>query len=245
MTTNNSTFLLLNLLSICSFLLPYSIYGYGTSLDSIPPSDSLAFDILIEFEEEKSDTVQLIDSTHLITQEDTNTFEEIIEEQPPKIPQLQLSRHHDKAFRYIKKYQELAINEMNEFDIPASITLAQGLIESGFGLSRMATKYNNHFGVKCTCRRCPRHKCFRYHDDTKYDRFRIYPSAWASYRAHSLLLQKSRYQHLYEFDITDYENWAHELQKSGYASDKKYAIKIIKVIELYKLYQFDELYERR
>lgn len=244
-------YLLIGYISCCSSLNATALRVPFNRVDS----GELELEILLEYEAEtiqkktpivdtaranppvkKIFTIDTVAATSIDTLQD-------IEEIPEKIPQLQLSKHHDKAFRYIKKYKKLAIDEMNEFDIPASITLAQGLIESGFGLSKMATKHKNHFGVKCKCRRCPKKKCFRYHDDTKYDRFRVYPSAWASYRDHSLFLQRSRYQHLYEFDVTDYENWAIGIQDSGYASDKRYAWKLIKVIELYKLYELDELYE--
>lgn len=156
-----------------------------------------------------------------------------------KIPQRVLSAYHSRALKYIERFSKLAMGEMQKFGIPASITLAQGIIESGAGRSKMSRTINNHFGIKCK-RRCRKCRCRRFTDDTKYDRFVVYPSAWASYRAHSRLLKKQRYKHCHAYDVTDYESWALGLAKAGYASDKHYAKKLIRVIELYSLYEWDE-----
>jgi flagellum-specific peptidoglycan hydrolase FlgJ len=157
------------------------------------------------------------------------------------IPQRELSHYHDKAFAYIERYHHVAVAEMNKFGIPASVTLAQALIESGFGKSKMATQINNHFGIKCTTyQRRQKGKCYIFADDTKYDRFVKFESAWASYRAHSMVLKYDRYKPLYELGEQDYEGWALGLQAAGYASDKNYAKKIVRIIELYELYEYDE-----
>lgn len=159
----------------------------------------------------------------------------------PRIPQRQLEDYHQKAFDYIDRFAHIAVAEQEKFGIPASITLAQGLVESGFGKSKMATSINNHFGIKCTPgQKRQQGRCYTFHDDTQHDKFLKFESAWASYRYHSKILQSERYQSLYELEITDYEGWAIGLQKAGYASDKNYAKKLIRIIEIYELYEYDE-----
>jgi|AntRauTorckE5430_2_1112549.scaffolds.fasta_scaffold02664_4 flagellum-specific peptidoglycan hydrolase FlgJ len=158
-----------------------------------------------------------------------------------EIPQRILEGYHQKAFDYVERFGLIAVAEQKKYGIPASITLAQGLLESGFGKSKMATTINNHFGIKCTpYQRKQKGKCYIFEDDTKYDRFVKFESAWASYRAHSLVLQNERYKDLYALSSTDYEGWALGLQKAGYASDDSYAKKLVRIIELYELYEFDE-----
>jgi flagellum-specific peptidoglycan hydrolase FlgJ len=158
-----------------------------------------------------------------------------------EIPQRILEGYHQKAFDYVARFGSIAVAEQQKYGIPASITLAQGLLESGFGKSTMATTINNHFGIKCTPhQRKQKDKCYIFEDDTKYDRFVKFESAWASYRAHSLILQNERYKHLYDLESTDYEGWALGLQKAGYASDTNYAKKLVRIIELYELYEYDE-----
>lgn len=173
--------------------------------------------------------------------EDTDSIITVASMARNKIPQRQLEGYHKKAFDYIDRFATVAIGEQDKFGIPASITLAQGLLESGFGKSRMANTINNHFGIKCTRgQRRQKGKCYIFEDDTKYDRFVKFESAWASYRAHSRLLQNERYKALYTLEIDDYEGWALGLQKAGYASDNNYAKKLVRIIELYELYEYDE-----
>ena len=139
---------------------------------------------------------------------------------------------------YIDQYKDIAINHMKKYKIPASITLAQGLIESGAGKSKLAQQSNNHFGIKC-------HKDWTggkvYHDDDlKQECFRKYKKVEDSYDDHALFIAgKQRYASLFTLDITDYRGWARGLQKAGYATDKAYANKLIKVIEDYELYDYD------
>ena len=140
---------------------------------------------------------------------------------------------------YIKRFASVAQAEMKKFGIPASITLAQGLLESQAGVSSLATKHNNHFGIKCFSKKCQKGHCSNFSDDHHKDFFRIYPNAWESYRAHSLFLQKDRYKHLLKIPSSDYRQWAHGLKKAGYATDKKYAEKLIQLIERLELYQYD------
>lgn len=139
---------------------------------------------------------------------------------------------------YINQYRDLAIEQMLKFKIPASITLAQGLLESGAGYSELATKGNNHFGIKChgwTGRKT-------FHDDDEAQEcFRAYNNVYESYEDHSLLLSRQpRYRSLFSLDGDDYKGWAHGLKKCGYATSPTYAQKLIGIIELYKLQQYDK-----
>lgn len=145
-----------------------------------------------------------------------------------------------KCLNYIKEFAPIAQEEMKSFGIPASITLAQGLLESNVGDSKLAKRNNNHFGIKCFSKNCKKGHCSNYTDDSHKDFFRIYPSAWESYREHSEFLQKERYKHLKKLGTKDYKNWAHGLRKAGYATDKKYALKLIRIIEALNLNRFDK-----
>lgn len=141
---------------------------------------------------------------------------------------------------YIEKYSDLAVEEMYRSGVPASITLAQGLLESGNGLSELAVKGNNHFGIKC-------HNAWTgskvYHDDDKKGEcFRKYDSPEESFRDHSDFLRyRDRYKFLFDLEPTDYKGWAHGLRKAGYATDPKYPEKLIRLIEEYELYLYDTM----
>jgi len=140
--------------------------------------------------------------------------------------------------RYIKKYASVAVSEMKRSGVPASITLAQGILESRSGLSPLAKDGNNHFGIKC-------HKTWKgkrqyADDDAKHECFRVYRSADESFRDHSDFLRyNDRYKGLFELKPTDYKGWAKGLKKAGYATDPQYPQKLIKIIEDYKLYKYD------
>ena len=140
---------------------------------------------------------------------------------------------------YVKRFAAVAQSEMKKFGIPASITLAQGLIESNAGESRLATQNNNHFGMKCFSKKCGKGHCSNFTDDSHKDFFRKYPSAWASYRAHSKMLMGKRYKGLKKHG-SNYNAWAHGLKKAGYATDKNYATKLIHIIEELELDRFDQ-----
>ena len=138
---------------------------------------------------------------------------------------------------YIEKYSSLAVKQMHQYKIPASITLAQGILESNNGNSRLATKANNHFGIKC--HGWAGKKIFA-DDDKKNECFRNYKNVLESFVDHSLFLNKySRYEFLFDYKITDYKSWAKGLKKAGYATNNKYPELLIKIIEENKLYQFD------
>lgn len=139
---------------------------------------------------------------------------------------------------YIERYKDIAMREMNDYGIPASITLAQGILESGVGKSELAVKANNHFGIKC-------HNDWTgekiYHDDDKNNEcFRKYKRAEDSFIDHSLFLKnKARYSFLFELDKTDYRAWAKGLKQAGYATDPNYAKRLITLIEENELYRYD------
>lgn len=139
--------------------------------------------------------------------------------------------------QYFDQYRDLAIQQMNAYGVPASITLAQGAIESGAGKGRLAVKANNHFGIKChgwTGGRI-------YHDDDERNEcFRAYDSPYDSFEDHSRFLRSGkRYSGLFSLKITDYKGWARGLKAAGYATNPKYADILIGIIQLYKLYQYD------
>ena len=139
---------------------------------------------------------------------------------------------------YIDKYKDLAIKEMKRTGIPASITLAQGLLESANGNSRLARKANNHFGIKCHS--TWKGKTIYKDDDKKHECFRKYKTAYDSYKDHSaFLVNGRRYAFLFEYKTTDYKKWAKGLKKAGYATSRTYATRLIQIIEDYKLYQYD------
>ena len=142
--------------------------------------------------------------------------------------------------KYISQWAPTAVREMYRSGVPASITLAQGILESRYGLSPLAAEGNNHFGIKC-------HKDWtgkkQYHDDDeKGECFRVYDNADESFRDHSDFLRyRDRYKFLFEFETTDYKAWANGLKKAGYATDPNYPSKLIKYIEDYKLYEYDKM----
>jgi len=138
---------------------------------------------------------------------------------------------------YINKYKDMAISEMKRSGIPASITLAQGILESGFGNSRLAVGANNHFGIKCHGWKGEE----VYHDDDKKGEcFRKYKDAKESYTDHTdFLMTHKRYAFLFEYKSTDYKSWAKGLSKAGYATSPSYAQSLIDYIERYDLHQYD------
>ena len=141
---------------------------------------------------------------------------------------------------YINKYKNLAIQLQQEYKIPASIKLAQGLLETGGGSSRLAKIGNNHFGIKCK----PEWRSGRmYHDDDAAGEcFRTYKSAEESYIDHSKFLsERIYYVKLFDLDIYDYKGWTRGLQASGYATDKAYGTKLLNLIETYELYKYDRV----
>ena len=138
---------------------------------------------------------------------------------------------------YIRQFKPIAVEQMRLHGIPASITLAQGIFESGAGKSELAVNANNHFGIK---------KgggwngpVYTHADDRPDDLFRIYSSAMQSYEDHSKILLRPRYQRLFNLDILDYKSWAKGLKECGYATSPTYASRLVNIIELYELYEID------
>lgn len=144
----------------------------------------------------------------------------------------------EQSLDYIERFHKIAIDEMRQFGIPASISLAQGLIESRAGTSKLAKSNNNHFGLKCFSKRCGKGHCSNFTDDTHKDFFRKFPSPWESWRAHSQLLASGRYAKLKRHGH-DYRAWAYGLKSVGYATDRSYAEKLIGMIERYDLDKYD------
>ena len=144
--------------------------------------------------------------------------------------------------RYVKKYAQMAVQEMVRSGVPASITLAQGMLESGNGESKLATQGKNHFGIKC--HQGWTGKSMKVDDDARGECFRVYDSVEESYRDHSDFLRyRDRYKFLFDLDRTDYKGWAYGLKKAGYATDPSYAAKLIRYIEDNNLSRFDVLKE--
>lgn len=140
--------------------------------------------------------------------------------------------------KYVQQYSVIAVEQMTRHGIPASITLAQGLLESGAGKSELATEANNHFGIKADSRWNGR--TYSHLDNGNWHKFRVYNSAEKSYEDHSLfLVGNSRYSALFKLDRTDYKGWARGLKKAYYAEDREYDKKLISIIERYGLHKYD------
>ena len=151
---------------------------------------------------------------------------------------LQAQTRNKQYESYIKQYRDLAVEEMKKYRIPASITLAQGLLESGAGQSTLARKSNNHFGIKCGSDW--RGKTVSHDDDARGECFRAYKHPKQSYEDHSkFLANRPRYASLFKLEITDYKGWARGLKKAGYATNPRYAEQLIGIIELYDLHKYD------
>lgn len=141
----------------------------------------------------------------------------------------------ENAVAYIDRFKSIAVTEMKRTGVPASIKLAQGILESGYGSSELAKKANNHFGMKCGG---------QWNGKTyqlKGSCYRAYLNADVCYREHSEFLKRKHYEALFKLKKTDYKGWAKGLQKAGYATDKNYPSKLIELIERYKLYRFDQV----
>ncbi|MDY0780229.1 glucosaminidase domain-containing protein [Tenacibaculum sp. IB213877] len=171
--------------------------------------------------------------------------EVVINEEKPEVPQLeQISRplktnaNHTEA--YIAKFAPIAVKEMHKYKIPASITLAQGVLESGSGRSPLSIRSNNHFGIKC--HKGWQGKSVTHDDDEIGECFRKYKYPETSYEDHSrFLVTRRRYARLFNLKHTDYKGWAYGLKRAGYATDKKYPAKLISIIHKYQLQKYDRI----
>lgn len=182
---------------------------------------------------QKHSTERVVRVNQTVKEKDTKAEEPEVVVVPVNIP------YSERVANYIKEYADIAMEEMLQYGIPASITLAQGILESGAGAGELTLKANNHFGIKC-------HTGWEgdrvYHDDDERGEcFRKYNDPKYSYRDHSLFLtQRSRYQDLFKLRKDDYKGWAKGLRKAGYATDPKYPDKLIGIIERYDLTAYDD-----
>jgi flagellum-specific peptidoglycan hydrolase FlgJ len=141
---------------------------------------------------------------------------------------------------YIDRFSKVAVEEMDKFGIPASISMAQAIVESRSGTSALAVHNNNHFGIKCFSKACPQGHCSNFKDDHHKDFFIKYKGPWESWRAHSNFLMKHSYRRLVKSG-KNYKAWARGLRELGYATDPSYDSKLIGIIERYELYKLDDL----
>lgn len=166
-------------------------------------------------------------------------IESKIQSKGPQKTNVEKATREEQIQRYIRKYSKLAVGEMKKYKIPASIKLAQGILETQYGTSRLATEGNSHFGIKC--HRGWKGTSMRVTDDAPNECFRTYRTAFESYRDHSIFLSsRSRYDGLFGLKLNDYYGWAHGLKKAGYATNPLYAEGLIGLIEEFKLYRFDK-----
>lgn len=159
-----------------------------------------------------------------------DVVEEDVRKETPEV-------YANKTEEYIAVFSDIAKDEMIKYRVPASITLAQGILESGSGQGRLSVEANNHFGIKCHNWEGAK----IYHDDdASQECFRKYKNAKYSFRDHSLFLaERKRYSKLFDLEKDDYQGWAKGLRAAGYATDRKYPNKLISLIERYQLYRFD------
>lgn len=151
-----------------------------------------------------------------------------------------LGQKNQQYMDYIEKYKYIAVEQMKKYQIPASITLAQGIFESGAGKSDLALMSNNHFGIKCGTDW--RGRSVRHDDDARKECFRAYDNVSESYEDHSKFLRnRARYAQLFKLNIRDYKGWAHGLKSAGYATNPQYANRLITLIETYQLYKYDDV----
>ena len=146
-------------------------------------------------------------------------------------------RRYEHFDDYIRKYSSIAVEQMRKHNIPASITMAQGILESGAGTSPLAVATNNHFGIKKGANW--NGPVYEHPDDSQHDLFRVYDNVAQSYEDHSAILLKPRYQKLFNLDIHDYKGWARGLKECGYATSPTYADRLINLIDTYELYRLD------
>lgn len=193
----------------------------------------ISFDLRFQLNHNEAQEVQADKVDELITDLNENITRKVANKNFVKSP---------KSLAVIKRFKKVAREEQEKYAIPASITLAQAILETRSGESPLAIKNNNWFGMKCFSKNCKTGHCSNFSDDTHKDFFRIYTTAWESFRAHSKLLQAQRYRKCYDCNL-DYVCWAKALKKAGYATDKYYSQKLINLIEGYNLQQYDKVNE--
>ena len=146
---------------------------------------------------------------------------------------------NNKCKAYARRFAPVAMAEMGRYGVPASITVAQAILHSNAGDDPLAAKSNNHFGIRCFSKECPKGHCSHHGTQAHKSFYRNFNTAWESFRAHSLLLTNKKYEHLLKLDKKDYQGWAKGLQKAGYSKDPQYAAKLIRIIEAMQLVELD------
>ena len=208
------------------FVFKIQIGGVG-SVDSSDSLDLSRFAAL--------DSSELVNSTTVSLPTNVKPTDDLQLHSTSQIAKLS---HAEAAQAYIAKYKDLVIEECRIHNTLPSVKMAQAMLESNFGRSRLASKHHNHFGVKCKSK-CVGCTCTNYKDDSVYDMFRVFDSDWYSFREHSKLMTNERYGSIPKQCGKDYKCWANELQRRGYATDKRYAEAIMSVIKRYKLDSLD------
>lgn len=230
------------LLLVILFLMKddFNLQFHFNSRDIIPNSAGQlslgsALGNFLDFDNKKHISTGLVTQNKNVSQSDWgNTYSNMTYHGNKK----DLALKKQRQLAYVERFKDVARSEMVKYGIPASITLAQGLIESNAGESRLSRENHNHFGMKCFSKSCKKGHCSNFTDDSHKDFFRKYTNSWESFRAHSLLLSGKRYKNLHQYG-KDYEKWAHGLKKAGYATDKRYAEKLIHIIKELELYRYD------
>lgn len=152
-----------------------------------------------------------------------------------------LNPAYKRQAQYIVDHLPAAIESRLQHDTPISLKLAQGVLESGNGTSKLSKLHNNHFGIKCFKKNCPKGHCVNYHDDDAKDMFRKYSTAVESYLAHDIFLKGPRYKAAWKYEPWEYEKWSKEIYEAGYATGKNYDKKLNVIVERYDLSMFDKL----
>ncbi len=146
---------------------------------------------------------------------------------------------NNKCKAYARRFAPVAMAEMGRYGVPASITVAQAILHSNAGDHPLVEKSNNHFGIKCFSKECPKGHCSHHGTEEHKSFYRNFNTAWESFRGHSLLLTNKKYEHLLKLKKKDYKGWANGLQKAGYSKDQQYAQKLIRIIEAMQLAELD------
>jgi flagellum-specific peptidoglycan hydrolase FlgJ len=168
-----------------------------------------------------------------------STYTESLDDEGSMAPATLAELHDADNRAYIKEFATIAVAEMHRTQIPASISMAQAIVESRAGKGRLARTSANHFGIKCFSRSCTRGHCRNFEDDSHKDFFRVFASPEESWRAHSAFLQGKRYEELFA-NGKNYSAWADGLQEKGYATADNYASTLVSIIKKYRLEELDE-----
>lgn len=156
-----------------------------------------------------------------------------------KLNASEINSINNKCKAYARRFAPVAMAEMGRYGVPASITIAQAILHSNAGDHPLVAKSNNHFGIRCFSKECPKGHCSHHGTEMHKSFYRNFNTAWESFRGHSLLLTQKKYKHLLDLKKKDYKGWAKGLQKAGYSKDSQYAQKLIRIIEAMKLAELD------